>query len=57
MTADHLAEAFVAMLNHHDPDAVDRFVAMEYVNHNRMVGDGREANRAFWAASSPPSRT
>ena len=37
------------MLNHYDPDAVDRFVAMEYVNHNRMVGDGREANRAFWA--------
>jgi predicted ester cyclase len=37
------------MLNHYDPDAVDRFVAMEYVNHNRTVGDGREANRAFWA--------
>jgi steroid delta-isomerase-like uncharacterized protein len=51
MTVDHrhLAEAFVDMLNRHDPDAVDRFVAAEYINHNRSVGDGREANRAFWA--------
>jgi steroid delta-isomerase-like uncharacterized protein len=51
MTANHrhLAEAYVAMLNHHDPDAVDGFVAVGYVNHNRMVSDGREANRAFWA--------
>ncbi len=51
MTANHrhLAEAYVAMLNHHDPGAVDRFVAVGYVNHNRMVSDGREANRAFWA--------
>jgi len=52
MTADHrhLAEAFVDMLNRHDPDAVDRFVAVGYINHNRLVGDSREANRAFWAA-------
>jgi steroid delta-isomerase-like uncharacterized protein len=52
MTADHreLAEAFLAMLNRHDPDAVDRFVAVGYINHNRIVADGREANRAFWAA-------
>ena len=52
MTVNHreLAEAFLAMLNHHDPDAVDRFVAADYVNHNRFVEDGREANRAFWAA-------
>ena len=52
MTADHreLAETFLAMLNSHDPDAVDRFVAVGYINHNAFVGDGREANRAFWAA-------
>ena len=52
MTADHreLAEAFLAMLNRHDPDAVDHFVAVGYINHNRIVADGREANRAFWAA-------
>ncbi|HEY1624356.1 MAG TPA: ester cyclase [Streptosporangiaceae bacterium] len=52
MTANHreLAEAFLAMLNHHDPTAVDRFVAVDYVNHNRFVEDGREANREFWAA-------
>ena len=44
-----LAEAFLAMLNQHDPDAVDRFVAVDYINHNPVVADGREANRAFWA--------
>jgi predicted ester cyclase len=51
MTADHrdLAEAFLNMLNRHDPDAVDHFVAVAYINHNQFVGDGREANRAFWA--------
>jgi predicted ester cyclase len=29
-------------------DAVDGFVAAEYVNHNEFVEDGREANRSFW---------
>jgi predicted ester cyclase len=29
---------------------VDRFVAEDYRNHNAFVGDGREANRRFWAA-------
>jgi steroid delta-isomerase-like uncharacterized protein len=52
MTSDHrqLAETYLAMLNSHDPDAVDRFVAVDYINHNAFVPDGREANRAFWAA-------
>ena len=52
MTADHreLAETYLAMLNSHDPDTVDRFEAVGYINHNPFVGDGREANRAFWAA-------
>ena len=44
-----LAEAFVTMLNEHDPDLVDRFVAPDYRNHNAIVPDGREANRQFWA--------
>lgn len=48
-SADGLAEAFVTMLNEHDPDQVDRFVARDYRNHNVFVGDGREANRKFWA--------
>jgi steroid delta-isomerase-like uncharacterized protein len=43
-----LAETFLAMINSHDPDQVDRFVADDYVNHNDFVPDGREANRAFW---------
>ena len=44
------AETFVTMLNEHDPNLVDRFVARDYINHNVFVGDGREANRRFWAA-------
>jgi steroid delta-isomerase-like uncharacterized protein len=45
-----LAETYVAMLNTHDPDLVDRFVAEDYRNHNAFVADGREANRQFWTA-------
>jgi steroid delta-isomerase-like uncharacterized protein len=45
-----LAETYVAMLNTHDPDLVDQFVAEDYRNHNAFVDDGREANRQFWAA-------
>jgi steroid delta-isomerase-like uncharacterized protein len=48
-TAQRLAEAFVTMLNTHDPDLVDSFVASDYRNHNEFVDDGREANRQFWA--------
>jgi steroid delta-isomerase-like uncharacterized protein len=44
-----LAEAFVQMLNTHDADLVDSFVATDYRNHNAFVDDGREANRRFWA--------
>ena len=43
-----LAETYLAMLNTHDPDLVDRFMAEDYVNHNAFVADGREANRQFW---------
>ena len=52
MTAiDHpLADLFVEMTNTHNPDLVDRFIAEDYVNHNVVVADGREANREFWAA-------
>ncbi|UQU65754.1 ester cyclase [Couchioplanes caeruleus] len=44
----HLADLFVEMINTHDPDLVDRFVAEDYLNHNAFVADGREANRRFW---------
>jgi steroid delta-isomerase-like uncharacterized protein len=46
--AQGLAETFVRMLNEHDPDLVDQFVADDYRNHNAFVDDGREANRTFW---------
>ena len=49
-TARHLAETFVQMLNTHDPDLVDDFLASDYRNHNAFVDDGREANRQFWAS-------
>ena len=45
-----LAETYLGMLNTHDPDLVDRFVAETYRNHNAFVPDGREANRQFWTA-------
>ena len=48
-TGQRLAEAFVEMLNTHNPDLVDSFVATDYRNHNAFVDDGREANRQFWA--------
>ena len=45
-----LAERYLTGLNDHDPDAVDGFVAVDYVNHNEFVADGREANRAWWSS-------
>ncbi|SFK86623.1 conserved hypothetical protein, steroid delta-isomerase-related [Amycolatopsis sacchari] len=48
MTEQRLAELYVEMLNTHNPDLVDEFVAEDYVNHNDFVADGREANRRFW---------
>ena len=43
-----LAARYLTMLNDHDPDAVDGFVAVDYIDHDHFVADGREANRAFW---------
>jgi steroid delta-isomerase-like uncharacterized protein len=43
-----LIETYLEMLNTHDANMVDRFIAENYVNHNVVVADGREANRAFW---------
>src|SRR5215831_4959642 len=44
-----LAARYLKGLNDHDPDAVDGFVAVDYINHNAFVEDGREANRAWWS--------
>jgi len=49
-TGPELAEIYVTMLNTHDPDLVEAFVAEDYINHNAFVADGREANRQFWRA-------
>ncbi len=51
MTTEHdLVDIYVKMINSHDPDQVDRFVADDYVNHNAYVADGREGNREWWTA-------
>jgi hypothetical protein len=52
-----LAERYLNALNDHDPDAVDGFVAVDYINHNTYVADGREANRAWSRPPSPPFPT
>src|SRR6516225_8336226 len=45
-----LAARYLKGLNDHDPDADDGFVAVDYINHNQFVADGREANRAWWSS-------
>ncbi len=45
-----LAARYLQMLNDHNPDGVDDFVALKYINHNPFVEDGREGNRTFWAS-------
>jgi predicted ester cyclase len=45
-----LAERYVTMMNQHNPDGVDSFVAVDYINHNPLVGAGREGNRILWRA-------
>ena len=45
-----LAERYVTMMNQHNPDGVDSFVAVDYINHNPLVADGREGNRILWKA-------
>jgi steroid delta-isomerase-like uncharacterized protein len=45
-----VAHAFAEMMNRHEPDLVETFIAEDYVNHNPFIADGREANREFWRA-------
>ena len=50
-TREHqLADLYVEMINTHNPDLEDRFLAEDYINHNDFVADGREGNRQFWTA-------
>jgi steroid delta-isomerase-like uncharacterized protein len=50
-TREHqLADLYVEMINTHNPDLEDRFLAEDYINHEDFVADGREANQQFWAA-------
>jgi len=49
-TPGPLAARYLKGLNDHDPDAADGYLAVNYINHNAFVEDGREANRAFWSS-------
>jgi predicted ester cyclase len=49
LEARAIADTYLRMLNTHDADLVDVFLAEDYINHNVVVADGREANRDFWA--------
>jgi steroid delta-isomerase-like uncharacterized protein len=42
------AYRFAAMLNAGNPEALDDFLAEDYINHNPFVEDGLAANKAFW---------
>jgi steroid delta-isomerase-like uncharacterized protein len=42
------AYRFAAMLNAGDPEALNDFLAEDYINHNPFVEDGLAANKAFW---------
>ena len=44
-----MAHGFAEMLNEKDVSLLDRLLAEDYVNHNRSVEDGREANKQFWS--------
>jgi len=45
-TREHqLADLYVEMINTHNPDLEDRFLAEDYINHEDFVADGREANQ------------
>ncbi len=44
-----MAHSFADMLNEKDVGLLDVLLAEDYVNHNRYVEDGREANKQFWS--------
>ena len=44
-----MAHSFAKMLNEKDMSLLDRLLAEDYVNHNRYVENGREANKQFWS--------
>jgi len=51
-TREHqLADLYVEMINTHNPDLEDLFLAEDYINHEALFfAEGREANQQFWAA-------
>lgn len=48
-SGEAMAHGFAEMLNEKDVSLLDRLLAEDYVNHNRNVEDGREANKQFWS--------
>lgn len=48
-SGEDMAYSFAQMLNEKDVSLLDRLLAEDYVNHNRYVENGREANKQFWS--------
>lgn len=48
-SGEAMAHGFAQMLNEKDVNLLDRLLAEDYMNHNRYVEDGREANKQFWS--------
>ena len=48
-SGEAMAYGFAEMLNEKDVGLLDRLLDEDYINHNRYVEDGREANKQFWS--------
>lgn len=48
-SGEAMAYGFAEMLNEKNVNALDSLLAEDYVNHNRYVENGREANKQFWS--------
>ncbi len=51
MSGSHreVIQEFVEMINTHDVSNMERHTAPNHIDHNPVVDDGIDANRAFWA--------
>jgi predicted ester cyclase len=47
--SEAMAYEFTRTLNEGNVGLLDGLLSEGYVNHNRYVGDGREANKRFWS--------
>ena len=48
-----LAARYLTMLNDHDPDAVDGFVAVDYIDHDAFGGRSSSSTRRTARSTAP----